>query len=72
MRIIKNSKSFDESKNNETFEAAVAIGFKTLEPLVQIWLEYLTYLRRLTDFKNEKVIEIVRKNFDLAYSTLGQ
>lgn len=53
-------------------EFALAAGFETPEPLVSIWLEYLSYLRRNTDFNSEKEIGILRATFELAWDTLGK
>lgn len=53
-------------------EAAFAAGFQTPEPLVTIWLEYLSYLRRNTSFDNEKESDILRANFALAWDSLGR
>lgn len=53
-------------------EFALAAGFQTPEPVVNIWLEYLTYLRRNINFKCEKEVEIMRATFSLAWDTLGR
>lgn len=54
------------------FEQALAAGFNTPEPLVSIWLEYLSYLRRNTNFTIDKEAEILRANFTLAWDSLGR
>uniref|UniRef100_A0A1A9VRE6 RRM domain-containing protein n=1 Tax=Glossina austeni TaxID=7395 RepID=A0A1A9VRE6_GLOAU len=56
----------------EILEGAVAAGFQTPEPTVLIWLEYLTYLRRHTDWRNENECDTLRKTFNLAWTILGQ
>uniref|UniRef100_A0A1A9WWY9 RRM domain-containing protein n=1 Tax=Glossina brevipalpis TaxID=37001 RepID=A0A1A9WWY9_9MUSC len=56
----------------EILEVAVAAGFQTPEPAVIIWLEYLTYLRRHTDWRNENECDTLRKTFNLAWTILGQ
>lgn len=53
-------------------EYALAAGFQTPEPVVTIWLEYLSYLRRNINFKCEKEVEILRATFSLAWDTLGK
>lgn len=53
-------------------EFALSAGFQSPEPLVTIWLEYLSYLRRNTDFTVEKEVEILRATFTLAWDTLGR
>ncbi|XP_037937813.1 squamous cell carcinoma antigen recognized by T-cells 3 isoform X2 [Teleopsis dalmanni] len=53
-------------------ESAMSVGFQTPEPAVAIWLEYLTYLRRNVDWQCENDCEILRKNFGMAWSVLGQ
>lgn len=56
----------------ELAEFALAAGFQSPEPVVSIWLEYLSYLRRNIDYKNEKECEIFRATFELAWDTLGR
>lgn len=56
----------------EVLESALAAGFQTPEPTVSIWLEYLTYLRRHTDWMNSDECELLRKNFNLGWTILGQ
>ncbi|XP_065364800.1 LOW QUALITY PROTEIN: squamous cell carcinoma antigen recognized by T-cells 3 [Calliphora vicina] len=56
----------------EVLETALAAGFQTPEPAVSIWLEYLTYLRRNTDWMNPDECEVLRKNFNLGWTILGQ
>ncbi|XP_013105222.2 squamous cell carcinoma antigen recognized by T-cells 3 [Stomoxys calcitrans] len=56
----------------EVLESAAAAGFQTPEPAVAVWLEYLTYLRRHTDWSDADECDIVRKNFNLAWTILGQ
>lgn len=53
-------------------EFALAAGFQTPEPLVTIWLEYLSYLRRNTSYSSEKEVEILRATFSLAWDSLGR
>lgn len=54
-----------------TLEKACTIQYKSAEPLVKIWIEYLSYLIRNTNFEDEKQKEILRSNFELAWNTLG-
>lgn len=60
------------TKVQEVLESSLAAGFQTPEPIVSIWLEYLTYLRRHTDWMNPDGCEILRKNFNLSWTMLGQ
>ena len=60
------------SEVQEVLESALAAGFQTPDPAVAIWLEYLTYLRRRTDWNNPDECEILRKNFNLGWTILGQ
>lgn len=53
-------------------EFALAAGFQSPEPLVTIWLEYLSYLRRNTNYSVDKEVEILRATFELAWDTLGR
>ncbi|XP_011290668.1 squamous cell carcinoma antigen recognized by T-cells 3 isoform X2 [Musca domestica] len=56
----------------EVLESAAVAGFQTPEPAVAVWLEYLTYLRRHTDWTDPDECDIMRKNFNLAWTILGQ
>ncbi|KFB51959.1 AGAP002959-PA-like protein [Anopheles sinensis] len=53
-------------------EDVASAGLQTPEAAVKVWLEYLTYLRRVTDFTSEKERDILRANFDLAWNQLGR
>uniref|UniRef100_A0A182JYB4 RRM domain-containing protein n=1 Tax=Anopheles christyi TaxID=43041 RepID=A0A182JYB4_9DIPT len=53
-------------------EDVASAGLQTPEASVKVWLEYLTYLRRVTDFTSEKERDILRANFDLAWNQLGR
>lgn len=56
----------------EVLESAAAAGFQSPEPAVAVWLEYLTYLRRHTDWSDANECDVIRKNFNLAWTILGQ
>ncbi|XP_055843530.1 squamous cell carcinoma antigen recognized by T-cells 3 [Episyrphus balteatus] len=56
----------------EVLESSLSVGFQTPEPVVAIWLEYLTYLRRLTNYEDEEECEVLRRNFNLCWNSLGQ
>lgn len=53
-------------------EFALAAGFHWPEPVVTIWLEYLSYVRRTTNYDKENEIEMLRATFTLAWDTLGR
>lgn len=55
----------------EVLEMGLAVG-STPEFAVNLWLEYLSFLRRATNYKEEKECEILRKNFKLCWDTLGK
>lgn len=52
-------------------EQACTIQYNNAEPIVKIWLEYLTYLVRVTNFADDKEKEILRNNFNLAWKNLS-
>lgn len=52
-------------------EQACAIQYNNAEPIVKVWLEYLSYLVRITSFTDEKEKEVLRSNFNLAWNSLG-
>lgn len=54
-----------------TFETALAAGFDRGSDFRELWLCYLSYLRRNTNWKDEKEIERLRRNFQVANEHLG-
>lgn len=71
MRIAEKLELAKQEVQN-ILELALAAGFNAPEPLVSIWLEYLAYLRRHTNYTVEKEVDILRANFKLAWDTLGR
>ena len=53
-------------------EFALAAGFQSPEPLVTVWLEYLSYLCRNINFGSEKEVKMLRATFTLAWDSLGR
>lgn len=47
---------FGKNEVKEIFEQGLEAGFQTPEPLVALWLEYLSYLARNTNFDEEKEV----------------
>ncbi|XP_061387180.1 squamous cell carcinoma antigen recognized by T-cells 3 [Musca vetustissima] len=74
IKRIQILEKMDRSKTEvqEVLESAAVAGFQTPEPAVTVWLEYLTYLRRHTDWTDPDECDIIRKNFNLAWTILGQ
>lgn len=71
MRIFeKQKRSFKDIQ--AVLESACMVSYKTAVPIVSIWLEYLTILSRTTDYSEESSIELLRKNFNLAWNSLGK
>lgn len=70
MRILESNKEKREEVQ-KVLEVACAIQYNNAEPIVKVWLEYLSFLVRITNFSDEKEKEILRKNFNLAWNTLG-
>lgn len=70
----KNKQSPTEIKAQltKTIEIALASQFVQPDMSTRVWLEYLTILRRLTDYEDEAEVEVLRKNFDLAWSSLSR
>lgn len=71
MQLLEN---MDKSRQEiqEVLESSLSVGFQTPEPVVAIWLEYLSYLRRCTNYEDEEDCEILRRNFNLCWNSLGQ
>lgn len=53
-------------------ECVLAAEYQEPELVVDLWLDYLTYLRRNIDFKCEKEVATIRATFSLAWYTLGR
>lgn len=70
MRLLEINKKPREEVQ-QTLEKACTIQYKSSDPLVKIWIEYLSYLIRTTNYEDEKQKEILRSNFDLAWNSLG-
>lgn len=73
---VEKMRIFDANKEprqeiQKILETACAIQYNNAEPIVKVWLEYLSYLVRITNFAEEKEKEILRNNFNLAWNTLG-
>uniref|UniRef100_A0A182M2X6 RRM domain-containing protein n=1 Tax=Anopheles culicifacies TaxID=139723 RepID=A0A182M2X6_9DIPT len=73
MRIVeRQAKPTSKMAILKIMEDVASAGLQTPEASVKVWLEYLTYLRRVTDFTSEKERDILRANFDLAWNQLGR
>lgn len=70
MRILEASKA-SRAEIQKVLETACAIQYNNAEPIVKVWLEYLSFLVRISDFAEDKEKEILRKNFNLSWDTLG-
>lgn len=70
MRIFEIKKESREDIQ-KILEEACLVKYSSAEPITKIWIEYLSYLVRITDYSEEKQVEILRSNFDLAWKNLG-
>lgn len=70
MRIFEQNKE-SRQEIQKILEQACTIQYNNADPIVKIWLEYLTYLVRVTNFADDKEKEVLRKNFNLSWNTLG-
>lgn len=71
MRVL-DSNNEPRSAVQSVLEEAVLVPYNSPEPIVKIWLEYLTFLARVTSYSDEKQVEILRNNFNLAWDSLGR
>jgi len=71
MRIFEQEKA-SRQEIQTLLETACAIQYNNAEPIVKVWLEYLSYLVRATNYSDEKEKEILRKNFKLSWDSLGR
>ncbi|KAF9408043.1 hypothetical protein HW555_012134, partial [Spodoptera exigua] len=66
----KEGESFEQIKT--IFETALARGMESFSQSEELWLSYLEYLRRISDFNNEKDVDRLRRTFRLAWDTLAE
>lgn len=71
MRIFEKMKE-PRTEVQKILETACTIEYNSPEPMVKVWMEYLSYLVRVTDFKQEKEVDILRNNFNLGWTALGR
>lgn len=73
-RAKKTEMSAKDTRNELTkiLEEAGTVRFTDPDQNTRIWLEYLAMYRRLTDAAEEKEVELLRKNFDLAWNSLSR
>ncbi|CAH2052150.1 unnamed protein product, partial [Iphiclides podalirius] len=63
-------KDFDEVKS--IFEAALSKGMESYKQAEFLWISYLSYCRRKTDFEKESEVERLRRTFRLAWDSLAE
>lgn len=71
IRILETNKE-SRQEIQKILEEACTIQYNNAEPIVKVWIEYLSYLARVTNFSDEKEKEILTNNFNLAWDTLGR
>ncbi|KAJ2942735.1 hypothetical protein O0L34_g14923 [Tuta absoluta] len=54
------------------FETALSKGMESYKEAESLWLSYLEYIRRQTDFDKESDVERLRKTFRLAWDSLAE
>lgn len=62
----------DQNEIKAVLEDGLAACSQTPQNTIKLWLDYLTLLRRLTDFKDEESCQFLRKNFTHAWTAIGQ
>ncbi|CAG5044125.1 unnamed protein product [Parnassius apollo] len=63
-------KDFDEVKS--IFETALSKGMETYKEAESLWMSYLEYCRRKTNFDSESDVERLRRTFRLAWDSLAE
>ncbi|XP_068623305.1 squamous cell carcinoma antigen recognized by T-cells 3 isoform X2 [Battus philenor] len=63
-------KDFDEVKS--IFETALSKGMETYQQGESLWMSYLEYCRRQTNFDSESDVERLRRTFRLAWDSLAE
>ncbi|XP_041972397.1 squamous cell carcinoma antigen recognized by T-cells 3 [Aricia agestis] len=63
-------KSFDEVKS--IFEVALSKGMESYKQSETLWMSYLEYSRRRTNFDNEAEVDRLRRTFRLAWDSLAE
>ncbi|KAI5642579.1 squamous cell carcinoma antigen recognized by T-cells 3 isoform X1 [Phthorimaea operculella] len=66
----RDGQSADDIKS--VFETALSKGMESYKEAESLWLSYLEYIRRQTDFDKESDVERLRKTFRLAWDSLAE
>lgn len=74
IEYIKTIERFDrpEQEAQEIFEKALSSQFQQEDDYRKLWLCYLEFKRRKTDFNDLKQIDLLRKNFETAVQHLNK
>lgn len=73
IEYVKTIERFDktEQEAQEIFERSLTSSFPTEEDYRKVWLSYLEFKRRKTDFSDLKQVDKLRKNFDTCIQHLN-
>ncbi|GAB0088079.1 RNA-binding protein 4F [Sergentomyia squamirostris] len=71
MEIVE-SDNFIVTPLLNVMDEALRAGFSSPDPLTNLWVEYLTILRRHTNFHSEEEKDLLRRNFENAWDSLSQ
>ncbi|XP_026501301.2 squamous cell carcinoma antigen recognized by T-cells 3-like [Vanessa tameamea] len=66
----RDEKDFDEVKS--IFESALSKGMESYKQAESLWLAYLEYTRRCTDFDDAALVERLRRSCRLAWDSLAE
>jgi hypothetical protein len=71
MRIFE-KKDSDQAEIQSIFEEAYATEYRSPNPQVKLWLHYLSFMSRHTDYSNEDKKDTLRNCFKYAWDSLGK
>lgn len=74
MEKIRLADQSNQSKSNVTdiFQQALEVTNNDPKGNLNIWLEYLSYMKRHTDVSSDKDVELLRKTMELGLDSLGR
>lgn len=73
IKYLQSLEGYSVSRDDVTsiFESSLKCGFPSADDYKNIWITYLDYVRRQTDFSDEKSVESLRKTFNASADHLA-
>uniref|UniRef100_A0A1B0GIB1 RRM domain-containing protein n=1 Tax=Lutzomyia longipalpis TaxID=7200 RepID=A0A1B0GIB1_LUTLO len=71
MELLEND-NFSATSLLSVMESALRADFSSPDPITNLWIEYLTILRRHADLQTEEGRDVLRRNFENAWESLSK